>query len=143
LAAATATAIHFNTIDMSHDVSIVDDYKIALAGEGVYSLAFSSQLRNGSSHRCDVTIWLSKNGVAPEHWLTETATDITLGTTLSDERQVAAWNFFVTAQPGDYFVLMIAANGDGVVIDGGATHNTVPPGIPSIPSTMLTVNQVG
>ena len=47
------------------------------------------------------------------------------------------------AQAGDYFTLMIVSNGDRMFLDGGSSLNTTPVGIPQIPSTILTVNQVG
>lgn len=54
-----------------------------------------------------------------------------------------ALNYLVDASPGDFVVLMTVADGSNVRIHGGASDNDVPAGIPQIPSTILTVNQVG
>lgn len=118
-------------------------YEITFANAGKYNIAFSSQLYNSDNHRRTVTIWLSKNGVAQSNWQIESSTDLSLGTSADVERHVAAWNFFVEAAAGDRFVLMIVASGTGVKIDGGTPVNSVPAGLPSIPSTIVTVNQVG
>ena len=139
----TATQIPLNTTAFASGVSIVDNYKITFSQAGKFNIAFSSQILNAANQRRYVTIWLSKNGILQANWLPETSTDLVLGTTTTDERSVAAWNFFVDAQAGDYFVLMITANGDRVTIHGGTSLNTSPAGIPQIPSTILTVNQVG
>lgn len=138
-----ATQIPLNTTVFASGVSVVDNYKITFSQAGKFNIAFSSQLLSTSNQRRYVTIWLSKNGIASSNWLTETSTDVILGTAVTDERAVAAWNFFVDAQAGDYFVLMIVANGSNVTIHGGTSLNTSPAGIPQIPSTILTVNQVG
>ena len=90
-----------------------------------------------------VTLWLSRNGVAEANWVAETSTDLRLGTSTETERDVAAWNFFVEANPGDSFALMIVSSSSDVSIFGGASANTVPANLPQIPSTILTVNQVG
>lgn len=66
-----------------------------------------------------------------------------LGTNTQQEKAVAAWNFFVNAAAGDYFVLMVASSGTGVQLYTGTSAITNPSGIPQIPSTILTVNQVG
>lgn len=90
-----------------------------------------------------VTLWLSKNGSSAAGWVVWSSTDIRLGTSTDTERVVAAWNFFVDASAGDRFTLMVAADDAGVTIDAGASENSGVAGLPQIPSTILTVNQVG
>lgn len=143
LTANVATAIPLNTTDFSNGVSILDGYKIKIANAGKYNLVFSSQLWNQASQRRNVTIWLSKNGITSDKWVPNSSTDIVMGTTLDQERTVAAWNFFVDAQANDFFVLMVVASANNVIVHGGTSLTTNPAGIPSIPSTILTVNQVG
>ena len=138
-----ATVIPLNTVDFSSGVSVIDNYKISMSQSGKYNIAFSTQLRNRSNGTRIVTIWLSRNGVAPANWIPESATDIYIGRDTDTERIVAAWNFFVNASSSDYFALMIVANGDSVDAYGGTSANLLPAGIPQIPSTILTVNQVG
>jgi len=119
-------------------VTIANSTRISMDDTGVYSIAFSLQLDNTANAKRTVTIWLSKRGVAVPY----SSTDVNLGTTTESERSVAAWNFFVQAVPGDYFELMVAANGTGNQIYFGPSANAGD-GAPDIPSTILTVNQVG
>lgn len=148
------TPVRLNTTGFAQGVSISgtgdSQYEIRLESAGKYNIAFSSQLLNAANQRRVVTIWLSKNGIAPSNWIPETSTDLVLGTGTTDERSVAAWNFFVDAQANDYFVLMVVTNGDRVSIHGSTSQNDrdfpglpTTPDIPEIPSTILTVNQVG
>lgn len=143
LTANTATPIPLNTTVFSSGISIVDSYKITIANAGKYNIAFSSQIFNNSNGRRTVTIWLSKNGITSDKWVAETSTDEFLGTSTDAERSVAAWNFFVDAAANDFYVLMIASSGTNVSIYGDASDITNPAGIPQIPSTILTVNQIG
>lgn len=143
LASGNETPIPLNRTAFSNGVTIAEGYKITFAYSGKYNIAFSSQLDNAANQRRIVTIWLTKNGIAQANWVTDSATDVFLGTTTESERSVAAWNFFVEAVPGDYYALMIVANGTQVTLHGSTSTNTSPTGIPAIPSTILTVNQIG
>lgn len=125
------------TLDSS-GVHIDDTTSIRMDDTGVYNIAFSLQLYNDQNSRSTVTIWLAKNGQS----LPDTATDVFLGTTVDAERVVAAWNFFVSATPQDRFQLMIvASNANPDVYYGDSVNGAL--GAPKVPSTILTVNQVG
>lgn len=141
--AGTAYAIPLNTTDFSSGVSIVDSTKITMASAGKYNIAFSVQLLNAATAGRIVTIWLSKNGTTPDRWVTWTSTDVYVGTATESEREVSAWNFFVDAAAGDSYSLMVATNGTGISVLAGNSANTTPAGIPAVPSTIVTVNQVG
>lgn len=140
----TPTPVRLNTTQVSNGVSITGagQHDITISESGTYSIAFSSQLLNQANQRRVITMWLSKNGTGSAQWLPDTTTDIVLGSSITEERKVAAWNFFVVAASGDRFALMIVADSVGPIIHGGASLNTVP-GLPQIPSTILTVNRVG
>ncbi len=127
----------------SNGVSIADGYKIRFSRSGKYNIAFSSQLWNQENRIRAVTIWLSKNGTAASNWQADSSTDLFLGKSDEANRTVAAWNFFVEANAGDYFVLMIATDGNNVSIHSGSSLLAVPANIPKIPATIITVNQVG
>jgi hypothetical protein len=142
LSANAPSPILTGSLDFANGVSVDNDYKITFASTGKYNIMFSSQLKNNSNGRRNVTVWLSKNGIAQSNWVAETSTDYILGTTADAEKSVAVLNFFVEAEPGDFFVLMIVSNGSGVVIDGGTSLNNAL-SVPDIPATILTVNQVG
>lgn len=139
----TAIAVPLGSTEVSSGVAIVNGDEIAITAAGVYNIAFSLQLYNAVNARRTVTIWLSKNGTTPADWLPWTSTDMFLGTAVETERTVAAWNFFVTAAAGDRFSLMITASSTGPEILAGSSENLTPAGIPQIPSTIVTVNQVG
>ena len=140
----TPTPVRLNTTQFSNGISITGagQYEITVNESGKYNIAFSSQLLNQANQRKVISIWLSKNGTGSAHWMPETTTDIVLGSSITEEREVAAWNFFVDAVAGDRFILMIVTDALGPIIHGGASLNGVS-GLPQIPSTIVTVNRVG
>jgi len=85
-----------------------------------------------------VSIWLDKNGDAVP-W---TATQIFLESAGEKNAKIAAWNFFIELKAGDFVRLMIEATRANRVTIAAITDPTFPDQ-PSIPSTILTVNQVG
>jgi len=121
----------------------MDDTRISMAANGTYNIAFSLQFYNPTNQRIVFTIWLKENGTS----VPNSATDIHVGSSLSDERAVAAWNFFVqvTNKDTDYFEIAWASSSAGTPesrpqLFYGAPVNAV---APTIPSVILTVNQVG
>jgi hypothetical protein len=101
---------------------------------GVCNIAFSRHSYNSVNARHTVKIWLRKNGVDID-WA---AGDVFLGTSVDTQRTIAAWNYVAAAAPGEYCEFLAsstAASGVSVLAD--------PLSIPRIPSTILTVNQVG
>lgn len=140
----TATPVRLNQTLSAQGISIVGagQYEIQFDQAGTYNIAFSSQLLNQANQERVVAIWLSKNGTTSDKWVSETTTDIVLGSKPTEERSVAAWNFFVSASAGDRYILMIATNSLGPTIHGGPSLLTGL-GLPQIPSTIVTVNQVG
>jgi hypothetical protein len=143
LPGSTPVAIPLNTTDVANDVSIALDEssapnRITVARSGVYNVAFSLQLIKEGSGTDQVSIWLDKNGSAVP-W---TATKIFLIDPGERDAKVAAWNFFVDLEAGDFVRLMIAATRPNRVTIAAVTDPTFPEQ-PFIPSTILTVNQVG
>ena len=137
-----ATPIPLNTTQFSSGISIVDGTKISFATSGKFNISFSSQIVKEDAGTDVVSIWLCKgsNGGACTNasW---SATDLYLPG--SDARQVAAWNFFISATAGEYFQLMISSGGTTLktkIISAPAQSN---PARPEVPGTILTVNQVG
>lgn len=135
-----ATPIPLRRTLLAQGVSIADLTKVTMADPGVYNIAFSLQLFNSANARRVITVWLSKNG-SP---VPDTSTDVYLGTAMDSERAVAAWNFFVDAQVGDYYELIITTDGTTgaapQILAGDSVNSAL---APRIPSTILTVNQVG
>lgn len=137
---SSATPIPARRTLFADGVSVVGSTQITMDDTGVYNIAFSLQLYNPSNTRRVITVWLSKNGLA----VPDTSTDEYLGTATDSERAVAAWNFFVQSRPGDYFELMITTDGNSGAVPEILYGDSVNAALaPKIPSTVLTVNQVG
>ena len=143
LAANTATAVPLNTTDRASGISIVNDIdgkptKITFTTAGIYNISFSMQLGKTDSGTDLVSIWLVQNGDNVP-W---SSTDLYLTDSGLKSRTVAAWNFFVVIAAGDNIQLMISAENDlkTSVLTLPAQTN---PTRPEVPSTILTVNQVG
>lgn len=139
---STATAIPLGVTDFSDGISVTDGSRITFSSSGKFNIAFSTQLLKEDNGTDTVTIWLCKgsNGGSCTNvpWS---------GTNLylvgADARYVAAWNFFVNAQSGDYYQLMISSSGTTLKTKILSTPATALPNRPEVPGTILTVNQVG
>lgn len=139
-------AIPLRVTDFANGISIENDgnaspTKIRFQYAGKYNISFSLQLTKSDSGTDVTTIWIcqgSGSGIcANVPW---SSTDLYM--VGNDARQVAAWNFFVNAAANDYFQLLISpgtSTGTSIL----ATPTRTSPSRPEIPSTILTVNQVG
>lgn len=97
---------------------------------GLYNIQFSAQLDKSAGASGNVWIWLDKNGTAEAN----SATQITLQGASS--ATVAAWNFLLEMNSGDYFRLMWATDDTNCFLK----HDTSPfAPVPAIPSMILTV----
>lgn len=134
-AGATATnKIKARTTELTNGVSIVDDSKITIANVGVYDIQFSVQLNKSGGGTATAQIWVQKNGSN----IADTTTEVVLSG--NNARLVAAWNYFVSAQAGDFFELCWHSSDTGVFLDYIAPASN--PSRPAIPSIIITVNQV-
>jgi hypothetical protein len=126
----TAYAMTFNTTDLSFGVTVgTPTSRIYVDRPNIYNIQFSSQFINtgGGAHRA--WIWLRKNG-----------TDVPDSATVlrfqgNNTEDVAAWNFLLQMNAGDYFELMWEVDNTGVSLHADpatAVH-------PDIPSIILTV----
>lgn len=107
---------------------------------GIYNFQFSLQLENTDNAQHEVTIWPRINGVD----VPNSATLITVPARKSASifgYAVAAWNFVLSMQGGDYFELMWATTSTLVTIPYSAAQ-TSPYVHPAVPSTILTVSFV-
>ena len=96
----------------------------------IYNIQFSAQIVNtsgGGAHRA--WIWLRKNGVD----VPDSATAIRIQG--NNTEAVAAWNFLLEMNQGDYFELMWAADNTGVQLQTFAASGFYP----AVPSIILTV----
>jgi hypothetical protein len=126
----TAYAMTFNTTDLSVGVTRGSPTsRIYVDRPNVYNIQFSAQLDKTSGGVGLVWIWLRKNGTN----VADSATQIRIQG--NDAETVAAWNFLLQMNAGDYFELMWEVDDTSVIIltePASAVH-------PAIPSIILTV----
>jgi hypothetical protein len=133
-----ATPVPLNSTDFASGVSIVDGSKITFSVTGRFNVMFSSQLEKGDAGTDLVSVWLSKNGQNVA-W---TNTDVVITSSGSTSRHVIMLNFFVVAAPGDFFqIVMTSTTSSQMLIRSIGPQ--INPDRPEIPSTILTVNQIG
>lgn len=127
--------MRLNTTSGANGVSLTNGSRVGVDFDGMYNIQFSTQLilTGGGNSSDDIDIWLNVNGLP----LADSNTSVTLDK--SNARSVAAWNFMVPLNAGDYVQLMWYST------TGKTQILVVPPtgGRPSIPSLILTINQVG
>jgi hypothetical protein len=95
-----------------------------------YNFQFSAQLKETGGGTKQIYIWPRINGVD----VADSATNVTLANGLN-AAAVAAWNFVLNLQAGDYFELIYSASSTNVSIPYVAASSPVP----AIPSVILTV----
>lgn len=126
----TAYAMTFNTTDLSFGVTRGSPTsRIFVDRANIYNIQFSAQFINtgGGAHR--VWIWLRKNGTN----VPDSATVVRIEGNNTED--VAAWNFLLQMNAGDYFELMWEVDNTGISLfadPATAVH-------PAIPSVILTV----
>ena len=126
----TAYAMTFNATDISYGVTRgTPTSRIFVDRPNIYNIQFSAQFLNtgGGAHR--VWVWLRKNGVN----VPDSATVVRVQGNNSED--VAAWNFLLQMNAGDYFELMWEVDNTGISLfsdPATAVH-------PAIPSIILTV----
>jgi len=92
-----------------------------------------NQLQSSST----TNIWLAKNGTAIAY------TNTSVATTANNPLTVAAWNFFVNAEAGDYYQIMWSSNSSHTKLEALAATGSGATLHPEVPSVIVTVNQVG
>ncbi len=126
--------ISFDSIDFQDGVTIENGTDIKLEFGGIYNIQFSLQVEKTDAGEDDIEIWLKKNGVNVD----DSTTLVTLNG--NNAKAVAAWNFFVDADAGDYFQLAWHSNDLNIrILSRPAQSN---PTRPAIPSIILTVNKI-
>lgn len=133
----TEEIMTFNTVDLSATagVTLVGGTEITATVDGVYNLQFSAQLRKTSGGQAQlIYIYFKKNGLV----IPDSATALTLAN--NNQLVVAAWNFFVQLNVGEYVEIAWYATANTIQL-----YNTTPPvaNVPDIPSIIATIQQVG
>jgi hypothetical protein len=139
-AALTATAITFNSTELSYNVAIgTPTSRIVVARAGIYNLQFSAEISNPSAAIDDVTIWIRQNGVNIPNSAGIVGTPAKHGAI--NGHTIIGWNYILQAAVNDYFELYwITDNGTTQILTYPAS--TVAPIHPQAPSMILTVQQV-
>jgi hypothetical protein len=114
---------------------VIDGSKIKVSTSGTYNIQFSAQMFHTANEPSTAEIWLRVNG-------SDLAASNTFFTfAKKDDKYIAAWNFMIDLNSNDYFQLMWYSTDDTVAIV--YLPEAVTPARPSVPSLILTVNQVG
>jgi len=137
-ATGTAYAITFNNTytradgsDLTYGVYIGSPTsRVYVDNTATYNFQFSAQLKQTSGGTHNIFIWPRINGVNVD----DSATQITMGGG-SNAATVAAWNFVLNLQTGDYFELIYSVDSTNIQIPYVAASSPVP----AIPSVILTV----
>lgn len=128
--ANTAYGMTFNSTSLSQGVYIGSTTsRIYVDRANVYNIQFSAQFINTSGGAHDVWVWLAKNGTA----VADTATALRIEG--NNTQDVAAWNFLLPMNAGDYFELMWEVSDVALSLQQDAATAIHP----AIPSIILTV----
>lgn len=135
----TAYSITFDTTDYSNGVYLSNSSRINVRNYGVYNLQFSIQFKNTTNDSQDVDIWFAKNGTN----IDKSNSRFSLPARKSSgdpSHLIAAMNFFVELQAGDYVELKWRVSDIGVSIEQYGTSTS--PTRPTVPSAIFTVQYV-
>lgn len=126
----TAYGMTLNATDISFGVYVGSPTsRVYIDTEGIYNFQFSAQLDKTSGGTGLVFIWTRVNGVD----IPASATQIRIQG--NNAECVAAWNFILPINAGDYFELMWSVDDVSCQI----TASAATPPVPAIPSVILTV----
>ena len=127
----TPYGMTFNSTDISNGVWVnsADKSKIYTDRIGAYNIQFSAQLDKTTAVAKNVWIWLRQNGSD----IAYSNTRVTLAGFAA--ATVAAWNWIVNLNAGDYIQIMWATDSTDCVIEADPANAFSP----AIPSIILTV----
>ena len=135
----TAYAVTLNTTDYSNGVYLSNSSRLNVRNYGVYNIQFSIQLKNTTNDSQDTDIWFRKNGtdVAGSNSRFSMPARRSTG---DPSHLIAAMNYFLEMNAGDYVEVMWRVSDVGVSIEQYPTSTS--PDRPSIPSAIITLNYV-
>lgn len=136
----TSASLTFNTTDITDGISlgiVPNNSQIIVTKAGTYNFQFSIQIAVSAGAGATAYIWLRKNG----NNVTYTNTGVYMQN--ANDRHVAAWNFILNLNPGDYLELVMWAQGGDIKayteipIPGAGGNGNV-----GVPSIIATVTQI-
>jgi len=132
----TANTMSLSTTDITYGVTVsgsIND-KIKFANAGVYNIQFSAQMDKTSAGSDFITyIWIKQNDVDVP--ISNTAITVLGG---SNAKTVAAWNWYVNANAGDFVQIVWAS----AASDARIQYDASPAYGPAVPSLIVTANRV-
>lgn len=131
--------VTFDQTVAASGISVVGGSKITVTRTGIYNIQFSAQIDKTDSGRDFVEIWLMKNG-NDEPW-----SNTNVEADNNNAKVVAAWNFVVPLNAGDYVELAWWSADADLRFFSQIAQAAVPgvsPARPAIPSVILTVTGV-
>ena len=137
--ANTPTQITFDQNDYLNGCANDGTDGIHVNTAGIYNYQFSVQLKNTDTQIHSAWIWLRINGVDVEG--TGSKFDVISSHGGTPGFIIAACNFYVELQAGDYVEMWAAADDAAVTFDA-TTASTSPFAMPSIPSVVATLSFV-
>lgn len=133
---ASAYAMTFNTTDISNGISIVSGSQVLFNNAGIYNVQFSAQLQRSNSGTDTVEIWPGVNG----SYIPWSNGIVTMTGGANANPLIAAWNYIISVNAGEYFSLYWRASDTHISITSSASSTA--PNRPAIPSIILTAVQV-
>jgi hypothetical protein len=135
----TAYAVALNTTDYSNGVYVSNTSRMNVRNYGIYNIQFSLQYKNTTNDGQDVDIWFRKNGtnVAGSNSRFHMPARKSTG---DPSHLIAAMNFFLELNAGDYIEVMWRTTDIGVSLEQYATSTS--PTRPSIPSAIITMQYI-
>ena len=136
----TATApITLNTTDFALGVSVVSNSRITVDYAGLYNLQFSLQFVNPDNQQHDVDVWFRKNGVDIDNSNSQFTVPVRKNATIYGHL-IAALNYFVDLDAGDYVELVWATSSTLVTVEQIPAQTS--PTRPATPSAIVTMQYV-
>jgi len=134
-----ATAVTFNTTDISNGVTLSNSSRLNVADSGVFNIQFSIQLKNTTNDSHDVEIWFRKNGTNVDNSNSRYHPPARKSTG-DPSHMIAALNFFIELDAGDYVEIIYKVDNVNVTLEHFAAGSS--PTRPAVPSAIATVSFV-
>ena len=135
----TAYAITFNTTDYENGVYLSNSSRLNVRNYGIYNLQFSIQFKNTTNDSQDIDIWFRKNGTDIANSNSRFAMPARKSSG-DPSHLIAAMNFFIEMNAGDYMQIMWRVTDIGVSIEQYGTSTS--PTRPAIPSAIATMQYI-
>ena len=142
--ANTETVMTFNVTDHSNDVSlgtvtVPSTSKITVVNSGIYNLQWSGQFENTGNASHDVSVWIKVNGsnVLGSNSIVGMSPRYSAGNYF---HTIAAWNYFVQLNAGDYVELWWSTDNAAVSLQTYAAGTS--PTRPTTASVIATLSFV-